>query len=267
MSNYKLQKEHEGRYEFVESELAAKNISFVTKSADGKYLVTGDKQQLCTIEELLSEGLVKEVTISTKIEVTVTEAPSAKEDNVVPPLPEEKKEEEVPAIQAEPEQKPEPEPKEEAAPEPEPEPEPEPAVEIKHDEWKPGFDFVLERENEDAIPFRDPELCVVCDGMGGTGSKILVIDDKAKFAKAAWSFMEDIYKVGDGNMIDFVQKIQDDLFKDGDQLRASNATFASRIICARFAYLKRHRFPDLGPRRSHSRLVAARKGPCCLIHE
>jgi len=172
---------------------------------------------------------------SVPVEPVAPEAPvSPKEE----PLPEEKEE-----------------PKEEAKPEPEPIPVEDPNYEpleeqpIEDKELLRGFDWVLEKENEDAIPFRDEELTVVCDGMGGTGSAKVTIpgDCQEEFAASAWVFMDGLKN--DAKLADFCEKIIEDIFKlsNGKAITASNATFASRIICARFAYMKRHSFLDLSP--------------------
>ena len=262
----KIFSKHLSKYCFDIEKVSADGIGEIVPFGNtGKYTLDGDVLNTKTAEDLVELGYLKRIEDEANEEETVevTSVEPISELEPAKPIEESKPEEpKAPAVK-EPEPAPieekakdepvEAKPVEESKPvEPETptvelEPAPEPKVEKTFDAWYPGFDFVLEKENEDAIPFRDSELCVVSDGMGGTGSKIVVIDDLDKFRAGAFSFMEGMYEKGDGTMEAFVDTIMEDLKKiekDG-KVEASNATFASRIICARFAYIKRHRFLNL----------------------
>ncbi|MBQ4254597.1 MAG: hypothetical protein II721_01180, partial [Bacilli bacterium] len=121
-----------------------------------------------------------------------------------------------------------------------------PKIEGEEEKVPYGFEGVWQLENEDAIPFRDEELIIACDGLGGGGGLevtfALTEENRKTFIRNAFIGM-DLRE--DKKLADFCLKIVDDVFDgEGPTKVLTHAAFASRIVVSRFVYAKRHSFPD-----------------------
>nr|MCR5079587.1 hypothetical protein [Bacilli bacterium] len=117
----------------------------------------------------------------------------------------------------------------------------------KQDEEVPfGFEYVWQKENEDAPPFRDKDLVIACDGLGGAGGQKVDFElneeDRKSFIRGAFVGMD---LSEDYRLNEFCREIVEDVFS-GDTTKKwpSQAALASRTIVSRFVYCKRHPFPD-----------------------